>query len=179
MRSVNLPRSHPKEDDDVARLVCCPRVRPRRVFTDSADFFQKKYRYRTDRVSLDGNSLPLAFDVPADGISNTKRLELGHMSRVCSHCAGLHWSTEAFQPAMSSTVFEVCCKEGAVRLTAFTTSLIALRRLLESGGPRERRFRQNTRHYIAALSLTSLGHVADKSGDIAVRSQFVSDSCRD
>ena len=130
----------------------------RRLSVDSNASFQHKYGFQTDRNSLDNASIPSAFNVLINAIYLTKQLDLGEMIVTCDHCKALHWSLERLQnSALSSTVFESCCKKGIVLLTPFKALPQILQNLLEGNGVLEQHFRWHICQYNAALTFTSMG----------------------
>lgn len=134
-----------------------PARRLRRLSIDSNASFQLERGFQLERTVLDGGSIPLGFDVPANAIHRTKRLDLGKMAVVCVHCKALHWSSERLRSSpLSSTVFEDCCKKGIVFLTSFKPPPQIVQNLLEGNSPLEQHFRQHIRRYNAALTFTSM-----------------------
>lgn len=102
----------------------------------------------------------VAFAHPANNIHRTKRLDLGGMTRECEYFHALNWSSEhPRKSALTSTVFEKCCKKGMVPLSPFQDPPADLQRLFTSDGRQEKEFRKHIRQYNAALTFTSMGYM--------------------
>lgn len=137
-----------------SRCPCCLSV-------DSNASFQHEHGF-ANHIELNRNSIPFAFDHPANNICCTKRLDLEGMTRQCEYCHALYWSNKHLQDsAFTSTVFEKYCKKGIVPLSLFQDSSVNLQCLLVGDKQQERKFCRHIQQYNAALAFTSMRYVAD------------------
>ena len=109
--------------------------------------------------SIQEATVPLAFITER---ARWKVLNLGQMNVICDFCNAKHWFNErASGSTTTRSVFEQCCKKGAVQLPPLSTPPKLLQSLMKNQDSISRTFRTKIREYNSALSFTSVKYQAD------------------
>ena len=104
-------------------------------------------------------TIPLAFITER---ARWRALNLGQMNVICEFCNAKHWFNErASGSTTTRSVFEQCCKKGAVQLPLLSVAPELLQSLMKNEDSIGRAFRTKIREYNPALSFTSVKYQAD------------------
>ena len=84
-------------------------------------------------------------------------IDLGDCSYTCQHCGALFWFNKQIKNSNPPT-FNLCCKNGRIKLPLLRQIPIVLDELLNyHGGPISRHFQINIRTYNSMFAFTSIG----------------------
>lgn len=98
---------------------------------------------------------------------DTRELDdIGALNLECEHCEAMYWFAERSKKQRNcmNPKFNLCCKEGKVKLPMLKKTPAFLEQLLNyEGGVDAKNFRQNIRAYNSRHSFTSFGASIDQS----------------
>ncbi|XP_074301371.1 uncharacterized protein LOC141632755 [Silene latifolia] len=95
---------------------------------------------------------------------NTRYLSLAPPEYICRSCHAIMWYEERVKKTSNrrQTNFNMCCREGKIKLDKLKDPPDFLRTLLDySQGPSARKFRQHIRMYNSSYAFTSMGAKVD------------------
>lgn len=151
-------------EENVGRESCDPIAQPDQDDANQDGLLSIFQRSRARRPSLPANPAR-RFD-PRGFISRLYKCSIdnqGTMTFVCDHCSAKHWLGEAkTSSSRRSPVFELCCKDGLVRLPELRRPPLRLYNLLINQDPEAKMFRKHIREYNCALALTSVNYKPDR-----------------
>ena len=132
---------------------------------DTNDSVNSLPSVRADRLAFRraNQMIPLICSAFGDA-SGISRHKLDRMNVYCTHCGAQMWIEERkSHSSKRNPKFEMCCHDGAIRLSQFRAQSPELVELLEGSTPQAVHFRNNIRAYNSAFSFTSSGARFDHS----------------